>query len=48
LLISAGADVTCRLKNGVNSLHLAAQSNNVKAAHYLISQGFLSCDAHDH
>ena len=48
LLISAGADVTCRLKNGVNSLHLAAQSNNVKAAHYLISQGFLSCDLQDH
>jgi len=37
MLVSAGADVTCRLNNGVNSLHLAAQANNIKAAHYMIS-----------
>lgn len=44
LLVSAGAEMKSCLAAGVSCLHLAAQSNNVKTVHYLLSQGVLPVD----
>jgi len=47
LLISAGADLSKNLKTGINCLHLAAQSNNVKVVHYLLSSQLFDVDSVD-
>lgn len=48
LLLSAGADLKLTLKHGVSCLHLAAQANNVRVVHYLLSQKFFDVDSTDH